>query len=56
MEKGDTDKMMRAGDAETKEVPVKREFFYPDHGRTIVASTQEEADKLLAKKPEGTTL
>lgn len=58
METAPADKMIKKGDTETKVVePVATtEYFYPDHGVTIVASSQEEADTLLANKLGGAKL
>lgn len=50
--------MIRRGDTENKEVePVATtEYFYPDQGITIVASSQAEADEALANKLGGAKL
>jgi len=36
--------------SEQKEIKTKESYFFPDHGVTITASSQEEANEILAKK------
>ena len=43
-------------DAGTGSYVVKSEYFYPNHGITIQASSQQEADELLAKKLADATI
>ena len=54
METGASDKMQRADT--TKEVSTVREYFYPDHGITVKAASQQEADAAVQKILEGATI
>ena len=42
-------KMITADQAKTKEVPTEQEYFVPEHGKTVKATSPQEA---LAKAKE----
>ena len=43
LEKPTQDKMMKTGDAETKDVPEVKNFFMPGYGFTVQATSLAEA-------------
>lgn len=44
----DPEKTQQAAKPATVETPAERDFFFPKHGKTVYATSQEEAQTKLA--------
>lgn len=47
IEKPEKNKMMHAEDATKKDGPITEDYFFPQHQKTITATSREEAEKKL---------